>query len=95
MKPYTDGMAEGAPDPVMVRIRELFERSQMTLDEVARRMGYSGATGRQSAWQFLNKTTDPRLSMVRKFAQAMGMPVDELLRDKKNGGPKKGRSGAL
>ena len=40
-------------------------------------MGYDGDTVRKSAWQFLNKTTDPRLGMLQKFADAMGTtPVD-------------------
>ena len=31
-----------------------------------------------SAWQFLNKTNDPRLSMLRKFAAAVGCSVKSL-----------------
>jgi transcriptional regulator with XRE-family HTH domain len=95
MKPYTQGMAESTPDPVMARVRELFERSKMTLEEVATRMGYTGTTGRQSVWQFINKTVDPRMSMVRKFAQAVGVSLSDLCSDQKKGpsnGAKKAKS---
>jgi hypothetical protein len=44
-------------------------------------MGYPPATARKSAWQFLNKTNDPRLSMLRKFAGAVGVKISLLLKD--------------
>jgi hypothetical protein len=31
------------------------------------------------AWQFLNSTSDPRLSMVEKAAKAIGLTMDQLL----------------
>jgi hypothetical protein len=31
-----------------------------------------------SAWPFLNKTNDPQLSMLRKFAAAVGCSVKSL-----------------
>jgi hypothetical protein len=37
----------------------------------------TGTGARKSAWQYLNRTADPRLSMLRKFAQAVGVPVAE------------------
>lgn len=37
--------------------------------------------GRRSAWQFIQKPNDPRLSMLRKFAEAVGVKVSGLLRD--------------
>jgi hypothetical protein len=37
------------------------------------------AIARKSAWQFLNKTTDPRISMLRKFAKAMGISPGRLV----------------
>jgi transcriptional regulator with XRE-family HTH domain len=67
-----------SPDKVMLRARELFEQSSLTLDELGQRMGYDGDVARKAAWQFLNKTTDPRLSMLRKFAAAIGVPIVEL-----------------
>ena len=72
-------------DPLMVHVRTLFEQSHLTLDELGQKMGYTGSTTRASAWQFLNKTNDPRLSMLRKFAQAVGVPLAELLAEEKKG----------
>ena len=40
-------------------------------------MGYPEETARQSAWQFM-KSTDPRMSVLRRFADAMGVSVDDL-----------------
>jgi transcriptional regulator with XRE-family HTH domain len=68
-------------DPVMSAVRARFEKSGMTLDELGATMGYPAATARKSAWQFINKTNDPRLSMLRKFAEAVGVKVSSLLRD--------------
>lgn len=76
-------MRKDSPDPLMVRIRTLFEGSHLTLDELGEKMGYYGSTKRASAWQFLNRTNDPRLSMLRKFAQAIGVPVAELFTEVK------------
>jgi transcriptional regulator with XRE-family HTH domain len=64
-------------DPAMARVRALFEDSGLSLVELGRRMGYAEDTARQSAWQFM-QTNDPRVSMLRKFAKAMGVPLDEL-----------------
>ena len=49
----------------------------MSLVELGRRMGYPEEMARQSAWQFM-KTGDPRLSMLRKLADAMCLPVERL-----------------
>lgn len=75
---YTSGMAKHAEEPVMLRIRELFEQSKLTLDELGVRMGYQGETARASAWQFVRRTKDPRLSMLRKFAVAVGVGMRDL-----------------
>jgi hypothetical protein len=40
-------------------------------------MGYPEVTARQSAWQIM-KTTDPRMSVLRRFADAMGISLNEL-----------------
>lgn len=53
----------------------------MTLDALGRAMGYKGNVARKSAWQFLNKTHDHRVSMLRKFADAVGMRVADLFSD--------------
>jgi transcriptional regulator with XRE-family HTH domain len=76
------------PDRVILRARELFAQSGLTLDGLGQRMGYARGAARKSAWQFLNKTADPRLSMLRKFALAVGVPITELFPQEK----KKGQS---
>ena len=74
-------MAKEAAEPVMARARAAFERTGMSLDELGRKMGYGEATARKSAWQFLNHTNDPRLSMLRRFAAAVGVRLSELVGD--------------
>ena len=64
----------------MNRARLLFEKSGLSLDELGQRMGYSGDMARKSAWQFLNKTSDPRLSMLEKFAEALNVPLVNLVK---------------
>lgn len=67
-------------DAAMVKARAAFEKSKLTLVELGRRMGYEDAiTAKKSAWQFLNKTNDPRLSMLRKFAAAVGVKIRSLI----------------
>lgn len=70
-------------DAAMLRARELFEKSGLTLDELGQKMGYEGDVARKGAWRFLNRTDDPRLSTLRKFADAVGVPVAELLAEPK------------
>jgi hypothetical protein len=41
-------------------------------------MGYPKETARQSAWQFM-KTEDPRVSMLKRFAKALGVSVKDLV----------------
>ena len=60
-------------DPAMVKAKAAFERSGLTLAELGARMSYPPATARQAAFQFLDKTDDPSLSMLRRFAKALGM----------------------
>jgi transcriptional regulator with XRE-family HTH domain len=76
---------DDSPDKAMLRVRELFEQSGLTLDGLGQRMGYCGATARKAAWQFISRTKDPRLSMLRKFARAIGVPIADLLAEKKKG----------
>jgi hypothetical protein len=42
-------------------------------------LSYEGGRGAQECLAVLNKTADPRLSMLRRFAKAMGVDVRELL----------------
>jgi transcriptional regulator with XRE-family HTH domain len=68
-------------DPAMLLLRERFEKSQMSLDDLGVKLGYPKETARKSAWQFIHKTNDPRLSMLRKFATALGVKVSSLVKD--------------
>lgn len=72
-------MPKPSIDPAMRKAAAVFEASGKSLDQLGTDMGYEGPTARKSAWQFLNKTADPRLSMLRRFAKAMGVPLAELL----------------
>ncbi len=66
-------------DVVMARLRSLFDRSDLTLHELGVAMGYPEKTARNHVWQFLTKTHDPRLSMLRRFAKALDVPLVELI----------------
>jgi transcriptional regulator with XRE-family HTH domain len=74
-----------SPDRAMLRVRELFVQSGLTLDDLGQRMGYCGANARKAAWQFVSRTNDPHVSMLRKFARAIGVPVAELFVEEKKG----------
>ena len=63
----------------MKKAQALFDKSGKTLEELGSAMGYEAGIARRAAWQFLNKTTDPRLSMLCRFAEAMGIELKELL----------------
>ena len=75
-------MAKQKPDPVMVKVVALFEQSGKTLDELGLAMGYPADSARKSIWQLLRQTGDPRISMLRKFAKAMDVTLEELVSDK-------------
>jgi len=64
----------------MSRVNLLFERSGLSLDDIGQRMGYAQKTARKSAWQFLHKTTDPRLSMLEKFADALSLSLKDIIK---------------
>lgn len=66
-------------DPVMDAVRARFEKSKLSLEEVGLRMGYPKDTARKSAWQFIHRTNDPRITMLRRFAKAVGAQVKDLL----------------
>ena len=63
----------------METVRARFEKSKLPLHALGVGMGYPEESARKSAWQFIQKTDDPRLSMLRRFAKAMGVDVKELL----------------
>ena len=66
-------------DPIMAAVRTRFERSKLSLDELGIKMGYPKESARKSAWQFIHRTNDPRLSMLRRFAQAVGTSLKNLI----------------
>jgi len=66
----------------MEHVRARFKESGMSLHALGLAMGYDAETARQSAFQFM-KSGDPRISMLRRFAKAMGITVEELLAEKK------------
>jgi transcriptional regulator with XRE-family HTH domain len=70
-------MAEKHEDPAMVKVRTLFEKSGMSLHDLGLKMGYTEGIARQSVFQFM-KTGDPRISMLRRFADALGIPLEKL-----------------
>lgn len=70
---------EQATDSLMARVRALFLASGMTFEQLGRAMGYEGEVARKSAWQFVDRTNDPRLSMLRRFAKAVGLTLEELV----------------
>jgi hypothetical protein len=64
---------------IMRKAKKLFEKSGMTMEELAQKMGNDSATGRQYVWQLFNKTDDPRISTIEKLAEALGVEVKDLL----------------
>ncbi len=52
--------------------------ARMTQEELGMLMGYRQAMARKSVSQFL-KTNDPRISMLRKFAKAVGVSLTDII----------------
>ena len=50
-------------------------------------LGLEGDTARKGAWQLLNKVSDPKISTLRLLASALGVPVEELVAEKRKGQP--------
>jgi hypothetical protein len=71
-------MADKRLDPAMAKVRAWFEASGLSLHDLGLKMGYPAETARQSAWQFM-KSGDPRISMLRRFAEAAGMQLEEII----------------
>ena len=63
----------------MKKAQHLFDKSGKTLEEIGLAMGYEAGTARRAAWQFLNRTSDPRLSMLCRFAEALGVELKDML----------------
>ncbi len=66
-------------DPVMDAVRERAKASEMSLQELGEKMGYAPSTARQAVHQFL-KSGDPQISMLRRFAEAVGIKLETLLK---------------
>lgn len=75
-----------APDkdePAMARVRELWERKQAegwTQQRLGEAMGYPEESARKSVSQFL-KSRDPQVSMLRRFAKAVGVTMVAIVKD--------------
>jgi transcriptional regulator with XRE-family HTH domain len=70
---------ERREDPVMDAVRKRAAESGLTQQELGERMGYAPTTARQAVSQFL-KSGDPQISMLRRFAEAVGISVQTLLK---------------
>ena len=62
-----------------MRHRARFEKNGLALHDLGLKIGYPEGTARKSAWQFVRQTTDPRVSMLRRFAKAVGVNLKDLL----------------
>jgi transcriptional regulator with XRE-family HTH domain len=74
---------EKADDPAMAKVRALWERKQAegwTQQKLGLSMGYPEESARKSVSQFF-KGHDPQISMLRKFAKAVGVAVSTLVRE--------------
>jgi hypothetical protein len=69
-------------DAAMTQVRVLFKASGLSLHDLGLKMGYQPEIARQSAFQFL-KTSDPRVSMLRRFAKAMEISIEELVGERR------------
>ena len=81
-------MDRNTEDTAMGKVRAKFKKSGLSLNALGLAMGYEASTARQAAFQFM-KTDDPRLSMLRRFAKAMGISIEELVAQEKT--PKNGQ----
>ena len=67
-------------DGVMDNIRDAFERSGMTLNELGEGLGYDGPTAKKRAWLLLNRTSDPRISTVLAVASTLDVKISDLVK---------------
>jgi transcriptional regulator with XRE-family HTH domain len=75
-------------DPVMARMRDWLKQSGMTQQDLGVKMGYAEEGARKSVSQFL-KSKNPTIAMLRKFADAAGIPIEELVAKEKPKSKKK------
>ena len=67
-------------DSVMSNIRNAFERSGLTLNELGEGLGYDGPTAKKRAWLLLYRTSDPRISTVMAVADTLGVKINDLVK---------------
>ena len=67
-------------ESVMNNIRNAFERSGMTLNELGEGLGYDGPTAKKREWLLLYRTSDPRISTVLAVAVALGVKTGDLVK---------------
>ena len=67
-------------DHVMDNIRDVFERSGMTLNELGEGLGYDGPTAKKRAWFLLYRTSSPRISTVLAVAETLGVKISDLVK---------------
>ena len=65
-------------DTVMDNMRNAFERSGMTLNQLGEGLGYESPTARKRAWFLLYRTSDPRISTVLAVAKTLGVKIGDL-----------------
>jgi transcriptional regulator with XRE-family HTH domain len=71
-------------DPAMSRVREIWDRLRQdgwTQQKLGEAMGYPAASARKSVSQFL-RGHDPQIGMVRRFAKAVGVPLEKIIAGK-------------
>jgi hypothetical protein len=67
-------------DRVMDNIRNAFEHSGMTLNELGKGLGYDGPTAKKRAWFLLYRTSDPRISTLLAVAETLGVKISDLVK---------------
>jgi DNA-binding phage protein len=67
-------------DRVMDNIRQAFERSGLTLNELGEGLGYDRPTAKKRAWFVLHRTPDPRISTVLAVAKTLGVKLGDLVK---------------
>ena len=67
-------------DTVMDNMRNAFERSGMTLNQLGEGLGYDAPTAKKRAWFLLYRTSDPRISTVLAVAEALGVKTSSLVK---------------
>ncbi len=61
-------------------IRNAFEHSGITLNELGKGLGYGGPTATKRAWFLLYRTSDPRISTVLAVAKTLGVKIGDLVK---------------